>query len=614
MDAPNPKIAELDQLLWQMRDGAIDDDGLTRIETLVTGDAEVRRFYIRYSTLCGGLRWLNAGEVGQGMVGKERGMAGSPAIDVSVGAAVEPPSGQWSRTPNPEPPFPALSTTNYPLPTTPFVGSWAFSYMVATVIMGVAILGFWAYKITHHQHIAEAPSQSAPSEAMQEMVFVGRITGMVDVKWSDDPRYLPPPGFAHVPLGRKYILDSGLMEITYDSGAKVILEGPCTYEVESTAGGYLSLGKLTARVEEDKETRRQGDKENKANAASPHLLVSQSPGLPVSPLFSVRTPTAVITDLGTEFGVEVGEEGATTSRVFRGLVKVQVVSDEGRGQDVVLRENESARVERAKGTEQMSIIRYAAGKAPSGFVRAMPRPKPAEIVRIVEKFTDAKLGAAFDQMPPGRYAIVPGAAVYQQPPTGDFKESRGYIRTAATDFCDRDFVFEATFQMHLDGPAHVPGTPAPHHIFFGLGDGVPNADYWDVVACGLVLDFVADEGRAFMRFCHPDSAVEGRGDLGRTVAEVVPLGGLGSGRHRFRMSKTGKSVRFAVDADFQGEFQPDFVSRPIHLLAAGPPLLNATNSRLLVGTGNCDTMTVRFEELSITYLKTEKGGPAMNGP
>jgi len=48
------------------------------------------------------------------------------------------------------------------------------------------------------------------------MVFVGRITGMVDVKWSDDPHYLPPPDFAHVPLGRKYELVSGLMEITYE--------------------------------------------------------------------------------------------------------------------------------------------------------------------------------------------------------------------------------------------------------------------------------------------------------------------------------------------------------------------------------------------------------------
>ena len=41
------------------------------------------------------------------------------------------------------------------------------------------------------------------------------------------------------------------MEITYDTGAKVILQGPVTYEVQSKDGGYLSLGKLTARVEDE---------------------------------------------------------------------------------------------------------------------------------------------------------------------------------------------------------------------------------------------------------------------------------------------------------------------------------------------------------------------------
>jgi hypothetical protein len=52
-----------------------------------------------------------------------------------------------------------------------------------------------------------------------------------------------------VSLGDKFALASGLMEITYDTGARVILQGPVTYEVESATGGYLSLGKLTARVE-----------------------------------------------------------------------------------------------------------------------------------------------------------------------------------------------------------------------------------------------------------------------------------------------------------------------------------------------------------------------------
>ena len=38
------------------------------------------------------------------------------------------------------------------------------------------------------------------------------------------------------------------MEITYNTGAKVILQGPVTYEVESN-GGYLAVGKLTGKLE-----------------------------------------------------------------------------------------------------------------------------------------------------------------------------------------------------------------------------------------------------------------------------------------------------------------------------------------------------------------------------
>jgi hypothetical protein len=86
------------------------------------------------------------------------------------------------------------------------------------------------------------------------------------------------------------------------------------------------------------------------------------------------------------------------------------------------------------------------------------------------------------------------------------------------------------------------------------------------------------------------------------------------------VTKTGKWVTFAIDANFEGQFHADFASIPLDLTATAP-LLNATNSRLLVGTGNCDTMTVRFENLSLTYAKSgrepasaadgRKPGPAL---
>ena len=63
----------------------------------------------------------------------------------------------------------------------------------------------------------------------------------------------------------------------------------------------------------------------------------------------MRTPTATVTDLGTEFGVEVSKEGHTTSHVFRGSVRLQVAAADGKSEGIaqVLHENESARVERS---------------------------------------------------------------------------------------------------------------------------------------------------------------------------------------------------------------------------------------------------------------------------
>ena len=100
--------------------------------------------------------------------------------------------------------------------------------------------------------------------------MVGRITGMVDCQWetkglgirdwgfeegseskvqrTEQIQSLIPNPQSLVALGDKFALASGLMEITYDTGAKVILQGPVTYEVESAAGGYLSVGKLTAEL------------------------------------------------------------------------------------------------------------------------------------------------------------------------------------------------------------------------------------------------------------------------------------------------------------------------------------------------------------------------------
>ena len=312
------------------------------------------------------------------------------------------------------------------------LGSFLFSYTAAALILGLAFLIGWAWKIHYDRLVVQDMPRHASGTAPPETPLVGRITGAVDCVWTD-------PGMAAfdrdgVPLGGRYALRSGFLEITYHSGARVILQGPVTYVVESAQGGFLSLGKLTARVERQSAvgsrqsavsprseslptahyplpTDRGSKGERTANLTSsstgesptaslaPRPSADASGRWPVAsgqwekvrnpksetsnpqspipnPLFFVRTPTAVVTDLGTEFGVEVANSGATRSHVFLGRVEVcPTVGGRANGHAVQLGANESVSV--AAGQSQPAPITVEPGQM-INFVRRMPARLPAE--------------------------------------------------------------------------------------------------------------------------------------------------------------------------------------------------------------------------------------------
>jgi hypothetical protein len=135
-------------------------------------------------------------------------------------------------------PFPVLSSTPYGT-VGYFSSGWPVAYLVAAMIL---LVGIGIGAVMHVSQPAQVARQSAPgpwssaSRPAVEMKFVGRITDMVDCRWAD-PQTEAFNG-ASVPLGRTYALASGLMEISYNTGAKVILQGPCNYEVESVTGGF----------------------------------------------------------------------------------------------------------------------------------------------------------------------------------------------------------------------------------------------------------------------------------------------------------------------------------------------------------------------------------------
>ena len=482
---------------------------------------------------------------------------------------------------------------------------WAKGMLGGTVFLALLFAVLGSIEIFSRWRQANRPQPQDNQVVDVPAVRAAKLTGVYDCRWTGNFR---PPRNEVLNVDDYINLASGLAEVTYDSGAKVLLQGPCTYKIESPSSGYLKVGRLTARVKGNEEL---GTKKEELPAPTSSLL------LPTSS-FVVNTPTATVTDLGTEFGVDVDKQGATDSLVFVGSVKLEtpVADGEKAGREVTLIENQSAHVEQQDGKQY--VVRRDVVK-PEGFVRpdqiqewlAMAREAAAkrnEAARpskedgqaahsIVERFSNGKLSKCFEQMPPGCYELKSGDAVYR--PVDGKVQSRGYLRTVSTDYCERDFVFEATISVLADESKDF-----SHRIYFGIGDGVPNTEYYDQPTCGLALVFLIDERRAFVERCYPEvrRGMDMETLLGHAMMDVVPRGGLGWGLHRLRLTKRGGQVQFAVDKDYNGAFKADFES-PWLDLATIVPQLNLGNSRLMIGTGYLDTVLVVFKELSIDFPK-----------
>ncbi len=382
---------ELRDLLWSIEDGSISAGGIERIDELVRGDPELLRHYIEYTRLLSDLRFGLTNGRAHDVLGRlfdidqgndECGMMNDESPTDAQSSDIHHPSFiiHHSEVPNSEPLVPPIIIDTSTPPGSPLfflnpsLGGWLFSYSAATVITGVLVLIFWMWKVSLRDEVAESPRPAMPPSVAREMEPVGRITGTADCRWANAQT---APRNETVPLGRKYEFVSGLMEIAYQSGAKVILQGPCTYEVDSAAGGFLSLGKLTARVETKGEGGR-GKAEEMTNQNSPFPP-------PPSP-FVVKTPTAIVTDLGTEFGVEVTGDHRNRVYVFEGRVAVRPAAGKtAKPDDLVLGEGQSVALDANGAVLESPPSREAEGKGSAAqFVRRMPLPAKLGVLDLLD--------------------------------------------------------------------------------------------------------------------------------------------------------------------------------------------------------------------------------------
>jgi hypothetical protein len=212
---------------------------------------------------------------------------------------------------------------------------WPIAYLTATVVVAIGLTIAAVTYISRPDAIASRtalPGDTKPEPFLlgpsPKSTSIGRITGMVECVWEVGARDWGRAAGAHgqdtnlqatvtnhaVSLGDRFCLRSGLLEITYNSGARVLLQGPATYDADSVDGGFLMVGRLTAKLEKK-------ERRTTVNVSALHRSGASVSGSPIS-LFTITTPTAIVTDLGTEFAVDVNRDGVTRTHVFVGKVKV----------------------------------------------------------------------------------------------------------------------------------------------------------------------------------------------------------------------------------------------------------------------------------------------------
>jgi ferric-dicitrate binding protein FerR (iron transport regulator) len=116
-----------------------------------------------------------------------------------------------------------------------------------------------------------------------------------------------------IKAGTTLDIKSGLAQLFFESGAEVVLKGPCQFRIENSMLCKLMHGNVSAEVP------------------------SRAAG------FTIRGPSAEVIDLGTRFGFSVGDAGTSEVHVFQGEVISRQLDEHGKtfGDDIRLTENQA---------------------------------------------------------------------------------------------------------------------------------------------------------------------------------------------------------------------------------------------------------------------------------
>jgi hypothetical protein len=169
---------------------------------------------------------------------------------------------------------------------------------------------------------------------------IGKLTGAYEVQWRGSNPHPGEPLYTGL-----YDLREGVAKMELGQGMSLMVEAPCQVELTSVDEVNLRKGRLV-------------------------VTSSQAKG------FRVRTLTALITDLGTEFGVIVHSDGSTEAHVLKGHISVALgLNKSNQSTSLVVNEEQAMTVDAAGQTIRSGL----AARADLFLLQLPPSNEPAEM-------------------------------------------------------------------------------------------------------------------------------------------------------------------------------------------------------------------------------------------
>lgn len=269
---------ELHELCTRLVDEVITDSEMVRLDQMLNSSSAARDIYLRYVDLQHALTIST---------GKQLRTA-AESLRCHVAAIV-----QEQETGLDEPVAEMVEPGTKPGRTRPGYRA-LFSWTIAATLLVAATLSAILSLPDSDSQVAKNNdgTRSEPiSETLQgkKPIHFAKISYVSSaVRWDKSKGPIQPQ--TDIQEGKLLSLIDGEVELTYDTGTRILLVGPAEFVVEN-AGGKLRRGGLIASVTE------------------------------AGHGFTIETPNGKIVDLGTEFGVAVDDIGISEVGVFRGEVE-----------------------------------------------------------------------------------------------------------------------------------------------------------------------------------------------------------------------------------------------------------------------------------------------------